>query len=178
VKLGSIFYRSMYRLAGRAAWCAPAGGVNPLQRVEADIAARYPMVRHDTPECLAERVGCGRERIALFDVRASAEFAMSHIEGAVRLDPAIRGHEFCQLHVQLIAGRDVFVYCAIGLRSARLAKRLQTAMVQAGACSVTNLRGGIFRWHNEGRPLAGAAGDARAVHPCDAHWARFLLPKD
>ena len=175
--LGSTIYRSALRLTGRTAWCTSAGGSNPLQRVEADIAARYPVVRHDPPERLAERVGPVRAGIVLFDVRAAAEFEVSHIDGAVRLDPAMLADEFRKSHAQLIVGRDVILYCAIGLRSARLAERLQFVMVQAGARSVINLSGGIFRWHNEGRPLANAAGDTRAVHPFNAHWARFLLPK-
>jgi rhodanese-related sulfurtransferase len=174
---GSIFYWLLYRLTGRGAWCAPADGRNPQQRVEADLAVRYPSVRHRTPEHLAERIEAGRAGMALFDVRAAGEFAISRIEGAVWLDPAIGADQFRKSHAKLIAGRDVIVYCAIGLRSARLAERLQSVMLQTGARSVTSLRGGIFRWHNEGRPLARADGDTRALHSFNARWARFLLAK-
>jgi len=60
-------------------------------------------------------------------------------------------------------------YCAIGLRSAQLARRLA-----AGGRSARNLRRGIFGWADAGRPLVDERGAARLVHPYDAGGGRLL----
>jgi rhodanese-related sulfurtransferase len=68
--------------------------------------------------------------------------------------------------------RPIVVYCAVGVRSARLAR----ALAAAGAASVLNLRGGIFDWANRGLPLAGPSGPAQRVHGYDAQWQVLLTP--
>ena len=50
---------------------------------------------------------------------------------------------------------------------------LRGAAAQAGAASLRNLRGGIFRWHAEGRALDLAQG-AQGVHHFDAAWGQLL----
>jgi rhodanese-related sulfurtransferase len=168
---GSTFHQLVLGLSGRGVWCHPAAGNNPLQCVEADVAARYPTVQHLSPD----RLSADLAGTVLFDVRTAAEFAVSHIPGAIRLDPKLGAAEFCKFHAPLVAGRDVVVYCAVGVRSARLASRLQVVMSHGGARTVANLSGGIIRWHNERRPLIDVRGSTSAVHPFNRHWARFVL---
>jgi rhodanese-related sulfurtransferase len=103
--------------------------------------------------------------LILLDVRTPAEFAQSHLRGAIRVEPGTT--DLSQLH---LSGRDVVVYCSVGYRSAEL----MPAVGAAGARSVKNLIGGIFRWANEDRLLFDQNGRATQVHPYDAEWGRFL----
>ena len=151
-------------------------GGNPLRPVEFLVAAQYRLIAHAEPVELATRLAeVGRE-VVLFDVRAADEFAVSRIPEAIHLDPSIDGREFHRRYGERIRNRDVIVYCSVGLRSSRVAERLKSALSVAGPRSVANLRGGIFRWSNEGRPLVGPDGATRLVHPLNAFWSLFLLP--
>lgn len=105
------------------------------------------------------------QRPILLDVRAPAEFAQSHLHGAIRVEPGAT--DLSQLQLR---GRDVVVYCSVGYRSAEL----MPAVRAAGARSVKNLVGGIFQWANEDRLLCDERGRASRVHPYDAEWGRYL----
>ena len=105
------------------------------------------------------------QRPLLLDVRAPAEFALSHLHGAVRIEPGTT--DLSQLSLR---GRDVVVYCSGGYRSAEL----MPAVRGAGARSVKNLIGGLFQWANEDRLLCDGDGRASRVHPYDAEWGRYL----
>ena len=62
------------------------------------------------------------------------------------------------------------VYCSVGARSGALGRRLA-----ARGLDVRNLRGGVFRWAADGRPLATADGaPTTTVHPYDRLWSRYL----
>jgi 3-mercaptopyruvate sulfurtransferase SseA len=62
------------------------------------------------------------------------------------------------------------VYCSVGYRSARIVERLRAA----GHSDVRNLRGSIFQWANEGRPVVRGDSTVHKVHPFDATWGRLL----
>lgn len=95
----------------------------------------------------------------LVDARAPAEFAESHLPGAIHATSvdavaAARGR------------RPVVVYCSVAWRSGQLADALRAQGIDA-----RNLRGGIFRWAREGRPLRDGAGNpTRRVHPFGFPW--------
>jgi rhodanese-related sulfurtransferase len=161
---------------GQGPWVKPARGPNPLALVERHVARRYPKLARLAPLELNARLDRRRDDIVIFDVRSEEEFAVSHIIGAVRLDPRGDARNFQMQNGARIQGRDVVVYCSVGLRSASLARRLDTAMAAAGARGIANLSGGIFRWSNEGLPVVAETGHTRAVHPFDAFWSRFLQP--
>jgi hypothetical protein len=62
----------------------------------------------------------------------------------------------------------------VGYRSSRLAARL----TEGGRRDVHNLKGSIFAWANEGRPLvAGDGQSAKQVHPFDAFFWKLLKPE-
>ena len=84
------------------------------------------------------------EKPILLDVRTEAEFAVSHLEGARRIDPD--NPDLSSL--DLSPKSTVVVYCSVGYRSAGIVGQLR----QAGIARVYNLTGGIFQWANEGRP--------------------------
>jgi rhodanese-related sulfurtransferase len=124
------------------------------------VRARYPSVRQlSTEELAAWLADNHRPPPLLLDVRQPAEFAVSHLPGAQRVDPNVAA---AKLLPTLPAGRPVVVYCAAGWRSSALAARLK----QAGFTAVQNLEGSIFKWANEDRPLERDGQTVNVVHPC------------
>lgn len=105
----------------------------------------------------------------ILDARSEAEYALSHLKEAKRIDPK---------HPDLAAfagyqDTPIVVYCSVGYRSARIAEQLG----QAGFSRVYNLEGSLFQWANEGRPVFKDGCPAMFVHPYDALWGRLLKPR-
>ena len=97
----------------------------------------------------------------LLDVRTQAEFDVSRIAGARRVDPDAKS-------VALPKDTLIVTYCSVGYRSAKFAQRLQ----EAGFTNVRNLEGSIFQWANEGRATEPSA----KVHPYNEKWGALLDP--
>lgn len=138
------------------------------QAVDQMIATNFPDVSTITTDSLATRLSeSSAARPLLLDARSSEEYAVSHLPGARRVDP--EADAFPQLDT-LSRDRPIIVYCAVGYRSARVASKLQ----KQGFTNVANLKGSIFRWANEGRPVLRHGRPVGAVHPYDATWGRLL----
>ena len=116
----------------------------------------------------------GSEAPLLFDVRTAEEYEKSHIATAVRLDPDIGSDAFKARYGSLFAGRDLVFYCSVGQRSSELLERVESACGKARAKSCRNLRGGIFRWYNEGRPVVDASGLTDDIHSYDPIWGMMV----
>lgn len=103
----------------------------------------------------------------ILDARTEAEYAVSHLENAQRIDPY-------DPNVAVLASKDtpIVVYCSVGYRSARIAQQLG----QAGFSHVYNLEGSLFKWANEERPFF-RDHPTLLVHPYDQLWGRLLKPK-
>lgn len=159
----------MIRFALALALSAPlAGCAQDLgwAAVERMIAARYPDAPTISADSLAARMDDAPP--LLLDVRTQEEFAVSHLAGARRVNPDVG-----TLPPWLDAlNRDtpIVAYCSVGVRSAALTERLRGA----GFTRVANLRGSIFRWANEGRPVVRGDSVVREVHPYDRRWGRLL----
>jgi len=133
------------------------------------ISARFPEVDWIEADTLAEWIrGDPASRPLLLDTRTAEEFSVSHLPGAVRVDPSRPKLDA----IDLPSDRPIVVYCSVGYRSAAIAERLRAA----GVGPVYNLRGGIFAWANEGRPIVRNGAPADKVHPYDAVWGRLLRP--
>ncbi|MGD2064517.1 MAG: rhodanese-like domain-containing protein [Nitrospirota bacterium] len=106
----------------------------------------------------------------LLDVRAAAEFAVSHLAGA---RPAPTADD--ALRLLRSAGKDhpIVAYCSVGYRSAAIVERLSAA----GFTRVRNLEGSLFQWANEGRPVYRDGRAVEEVHPYDDKWG-VLLDRD
>lgn len=172
--MGSAALRFVLWLLGYGAWIIPASGANPLRHVEEDLAQRYSGIGHCEPDVLAGRLRRGASGLTTLDVRSAEEFEVSHIAGAVRVDPNITANEFARRFAHLVEGRDVLAYCSVGLRSTAFAHRLRRTFIDTGANTVSNLRGGLFRWRNDGHPIVCRDGPAETIHPYNEYWARFL----
>lgn len=134
--------------------------------LQATLEARHPDVPWVTADALSQWLTDTPPPL-LLDARAEAEFRVSHLEGAVRVDP--ERPDVARLP-RPARGRRVVVYCSVGWRSGDVAAILRGA----GWTEVYNLRGGLFAWANAGRAVVGEG--APRVHPFDATWGRLLDP--
>lgn len=107
------------------------------------------------------------ERPLLLDARAPEEYAVSHIEGARLYDPESPASSLVDT---LDVDAPIVVYCSVGYRSAEVVRHLQAQ----GFTNVVNVRGSIFMWANEGRPVVREGEAVRQVHPYDEVWGRLL----
>jgi rhodanese-related sulfurtransferase len=145
---------------------ASAGDPASLRRM---ISLRFPGLEWVDTEELARWLQSEDESpLILLDARSEEEFAVSHIAGALRVEPGAKGEAL----PALAGDARVVVYCSVGYRSAAVARRLG----KRGRTRVYNLEGGIFAWANEGRPLRRDAEPVHVVHPYDALWGRYLDP--
>ena len=129
------------------------------------IRWKFPKAVHISTDSLAGLLSPSPDALPiLLDVRAPEEYQISHLPGAIRaetLDEALAALE------DTGSDRDVILYCSVGYRSSELAQKLNGE----GFERLFNLEGGLFRWANEGRPLAQS--EAR-VHPFDRLWGTLL----
>jgi len=118
-------------------------------------------------ELVRWRADPGRAPPVVLDARTEDEYAVSHLEGAVRIDPykpslrALRGFP---------KDSAIVLYSSVGYRGARVADFL----ARQGYTQVYNLEGGQFRWANEGRPVFRQDRPTADVHPYNSTWG-FLL---
>jgi rhodanese-related sulfurtransferase len=132
-------------------------------------AAKFPDVRWITTDQLERWLGdLGQPQPRLLDARTASEFAISHIKGAVQIDPyrpslhSLRGTP---------QSGAIVVYSSAGYRGARVGRWL----ANAGYTSVVNLNGGLFKWANEGRSLVKEENRPTAlVHPYDERWGLLV----
>jgi rhodanese-related sulfurtransferase len=140
-------------------------------QVNAYIAVRHPFVKSINTAALSDMMAKQREdsnanAFLLLDIREEAEYAVSRLPGAKHVKPdQITAYAKSQLEL-LPKTTPIVVYCAVGARSAIAAQ----ALADLGFTNVLNVKGSIFAWANEGRPLEGGA----RVHPYDAHWGALL----
>ena len=132
------------------------------------VRDRFPDVPHLTPRVLAAWLTDGtRPAPLLLDARSEEEFAVSHLAGAQRIDPAA---DSAALQSVAATGHPIVVYCSAGYRGSQVARRLR----EAGATDVANLEGGIFAWANEGFEVVRNEKPVREVHPFRRMFARLL----
>ncbi len=153
---------------------AVAGKDFSLARVHEQVVSRYRGVRHLAPGKLKTMLEQEPDKLLILDVREEAEYAVSHLPGAKRVDPGIWRASFMRRFAREARGRTVVFYCSVGVRSSRLAAYVGEALGKAGARGVYNLAGGIFAWHNRRYPLVNAKGPTAFVHPYDAKWGRLV----
>ncbi len=145
-----------------------------LMSIHEDIVADYEEVEHMTADAVLALLP--DERV-IFDVREPQEFAVSHIAGAIRLDPGITAEAFVERYSEMLDNRTVIFYCSVGRRSSMLSQRLDDTIAERGAIGSYNLVGGIFQWRNEQRPLVDNDGETQAVHPYNRYWGRLVTDK-
>lgn len=154
---------------------APKGGAAAraaLSETMQSVAERWPKLPHIKTDAVAAKAG--QDDLLLIDARSKEEFSVSHIKGAVHVEPDTTAAEFKSRFGDQIKDRDVVFYCAVGVRSSTLATRASDILKEKGARSISNMAGGIFAWHNEERPLVDSSGATQSVHSYDAWWGRLV----
>ena len=155
-------------LASVMSACSVAAN-SDLNAVHQSIETRFSHINHIAASDFSE---LPRQSYVLFDVRELAEYNVSHMEGAIRVDPELSGEDFMAKFGDQIAGKDVILYCSVGERSSRLASRIYSASEQS--FTVHNLEKGIFGWHNDQRSLTRGETATDKVHPYDEKWGRLV----
>jgi rhodanese-related sulfurtransferase len=121
----------------------------------------------DAAELVRWRADPGRAPPVVLDARTEDEYAVSHLQGAVRIDPyrpslrPLRGFS---------KDTAIVLYSSVGYRGARVADFL----ARQGYSQVYNLEGGEFRWANEGRPVFRQDRPTAQVHPYNPTWGLLL----
>ena len=121
----------------------------------------------DATELVRWRADSGRAQPVVLDARTEDEYAVSHLQGAVRIDPykpslrPLRGFS---------KDTAIVLYSSVGYRGARVADFL----ARQGYSQVYNLEGGEFLWANEGRPVFRQDRPTAEVHPYNPTWGLLL----
>lgn len=133
-----------------------------------DIRGRYPAVEQVSVDSLVRWLGDpSRAQPLLVDVRKREEYEISHLAGAIHVDPDSLDNS--QILAQA-AGRPIVLYCSVGYRSSARAQ----ALLEAGATQVANLEGSIFMWANQGHPVERGGATVEQVHPYNRIWGMLL----
>lgn len=146
-----------------------AGRPVAFEVLQRRTAARFPSVKWISTDELARwQSDTGQPQPVLLDARTAPEFAISHLDHAVPIDPY-------RPSLRSLGNRSkteaIVVYSSAGYRGARVVEFLR----RAGYTSTVNLSGGLFKWANEGRPIFRAEGRLTAlVHPYDRRWGMLL----
>ena len=132
-------------------------------------ADKFPEIKWiRTDELASWQEDTGQPQPVLLDARTSPEFAVSHLRGALPIDPY---HPSLRTLRGISKDSAIVVYSSAGYRGARVASWLRNA----GYTTVVNLAGGLFKWANEGRPIVRDQGRPTAmVHPYDQRWGLLV----
>ncbi len=117
-----------------------------------------------------------QEDVIVFDVRKQKEFDVSHMNGAIQLDPGTNAEEFFAKYGEQIKGKNAVFYCSVGLRSSIMLSKIQDRLTQSGATGY-NLEGGVFKWHNDNMSLTKNGEITRKIHPYNIYWGRLVNDK-
>lgn len=151
--------------------------ISPLPVIDEELRVSFPNVASIRAAEL-QLLLSGEERPIILDVREPEEFAVSHLQGAVRIDPDAELVDVLRVIGPDLKGRAIIVYCSVGVRSTQLAERVYNGLKSRGASRIANLSEGIFGWHNAKRPLVRGTQATSYVHPYDALWGQLLRQQD
>ncbi len=165
-----------------AATAVSAQDAPPLSRdlvkIHDRIETRHPQLSHVSAAEMESLLQTRADNLLILDVRQPDEYAVSHIDGALQIDPDMSPDDFMAQYGEQVSGKDVVLYCSVGRRSSNLGARLQSQLMARGAVSVSNLEGGVFGWHNQSRDLVSPSGQTDKVHPYNRWWGRLVARKE
>lgn len=141
------------------------------------IEEDYPAVDHIDSQTFLESKSTSQE-LVVFDVREPEEYAVSHLKGAIQVDPDISQEDFLARFGDVLKDKQVVFYCSVGRRSSLLADKVSDSLFESGAEEIFNLKHGIFGWHDEEKPLVIANQSTEYVHPFSWRWKRYLKRKE
>lgn len=135
------------------------------------------MLRYDVPlvsvdSLAALQAGGLTPKPLLLDVREAEEYAVSHLPGAVRVEP---GGDLPAWLDTVEQNRPIVTYCSVGYRSERYGRALR----EAGFTEVHNLYGSLFEWAERGYGVVDSTGRlTAAIHTYNRRWGQWLTTAD
>jgi len=104
------------------------------------------MAQGDTKDIDVATLKAMQGEVILLDTREKKEYEISHIPGAIWV-----GYNNFKIKriKELAKDAKIVTYCSVGYRSERIGEKLQ----KKGFTNVSNLKGSIFKWVNEGNAL-------------------------
>ncbi len=131
-------------------------------------ARKFPQVKWiNSAELARWRGDSMRPQPVILDARTQEEFLVSHLAGAIRIDPY---RPILRPIRRFPKDTAIVVYSSVGYRGARLAHFL----ARQGYTNVVDLDGSIFQWANDGRPMFRDDRPTNQVHPYDGRWGWLL----
>ena len=123
------------------------------------------------PYITVQELAMPKTNAIILDAREAYEYHTSHIKNAVFV-----GYNSFKLDsIQNWFGdknEKIVVYCSIGIRSEKIAKKLK----KAGYRNVYNLYGGVFQWKNNGfKVFDSEEKETENVHVSSEYWSNWLL---
>jgi rhodanese-related sulfurtransferase len=140
------------------------------------IESSYPVPNIET-QTLHEKLVYSNSGLVLFDTRLLEEFEQSHIKDSIWIDPETKPEDFLSDQKTQIENQILIFYCSVGQRSSQFIQNVQDLCLDNGAGGLYNLRGGIFKWYNEGFPVYNESGATNEIHPYNEFWGHFLEPR-
>lgn len=146
------------------------------------IRSSFQSVQDMGSDSLVQQLAQKPGHVLLLDVRSAAEYEVSHLEGAVRIDPDTNDVGTVVQELGLTGGseeKEVVCYCTAGYHASEMAERLDKALPPGrGSTRVYSLQGGLVSWANDGKPMVDCGGQTTAlVHPYNKVWAQLLEPQ-
>ena len=106
------------------------------------------------PKPVAKRIGVeeydklrSNTNVMLLDVRSAAEFEKGRIPGTINMD--VNATKFAEMIGTLDKNKTYLVNCAVGMRSAKACKKLESA----GFKELYDLAPGFDGWKKAGKPV-------------------------
>lgn len=143
-----------------------------LTQIHQDIVADYPTISHISRAELQSLLTA--KNTLILDTRPLKEYNVSHIPGALQVDPKMDVKSFEVKFSSQLKDKTIIVYCSVGRRSSILGERIQQTALKAGALGVQNMEGGLFGWRNDNRPLENSVGLTTLIHPYNIFWGRLV----
>jgi rhodanese-related sulfurtransferase len=121
------------------------------------VLATLPVLGADTPSgtpSVTRRIGIeeyeklrANTNVVILDVRSKSEFDKGRIPGAINID--INSTRFADAASALDKSKAYLVNCAVGMRSAKACKKMETM----GFTNLFDLSPGFDGWKKAGRPV-------------------------
>jgi len=125
-----------------SAWYAVTSRSTELVVIHREILDNHKTVEHIAAD---DYSALDINNTVVFDVREPEEFAVSHLEGAIQINPDMTPNEFSEKINNITDGKAVVFYCSVGWRSSEL------------------------------RPLTSNQEiDTNAIHPYNSHWGQLI----
>ena len=105
--------------------------VSALAAIDQELRAHFPEVASIKAVELEKLMG-SKLRPIVIDVREPEEFAVSRLQGTVRIDPDAELDDVLRAIGPELEDRIIIVYCSVGVRSTELAERVGGAEVPGG----------------------------------------------